>query len=516
NAIIGTDSAEIWLKNPSRHLLRNEANINTALAEFALTPTSGGAIFIAEPHTFLGDRSGMTGQAYLRVYSASRYEDGALNYPNIMDAAFNNSIYHVGPVAADAIEETLYVTRTYAGRSAEKVKVSGRLWREQNLELQVFRKSGANWIEEDFPYNNVKAYSVGHAALNDDNTVLYFASDRPGGMGGVDIWYCERQSDGSWGAPQNAGAAINTFGDEMFPSVYDGTLYFSSTGHIGMGGLDIFKAKGEKSQFEKAVNLGFPINSASDDFAFIVVEDSHLGTKGYLSSNRTGGAGSDDIYSFLYAKPRIKIQLEVIAKDKATGDLLPDVSISLFNEKDQLLGKGNTASNGTITLDIPRDQRLRVLGDKKGYMAENMFVDAVSPKADTLLHVTLLLQSVQRVGERFVLEDIYYDFDKHDIREDAAVVLDKLVATMRDNPTLKIELSSHTDSRGSDAYNMVLSQRRAQSAVDYIISRGIARDRLKARGYGETRLVNECRDGVECTPEQHQANRRTEIEVLEY
>jgi outer membrane protein OmpA-like peptidoglycan-associated protein len=149
-------------------------------------------------------------------------------------------------------------------------------------------------------------------------------------------------------------------------------------------------------------------------------------------------------------------------------------------------------------------------------MADNMFVGAVTPQADTLLHVTLLMQSVQQVGERFVLEDIYYDFDKHDIRPDAALILDKLVKTLLDNPSLKIELSSHTDSRGSNKYNMALSQRRAQSAVDYIVSRGVDSSRLKAQGYGETRLVNECADGVTCTEEQHQANRRTEIEILEY
>ncbi len=516
NAIAGTDSAEVWLQNPTKHKLRNETNINTALAEFALTPTSGGAIFVAEPHTFYSSKSGMTGQAYLRVYSASRYDDGTLNYPNMMIGAFNSSAYHVGPVATDSVEETLFITKTYSGKSAEKVIAAGQSWKEQNLELKIFRKNGDSWIEEDFPYNNVKEYSVGHAALNADNTVLYFASDMPGGMGGVDIWYCELQSDGSWGSPQNAGAAINTFGDEMFPSVYSHALYFSSTGHVGMGGLDIFQAKGEKDMFEKAINLGFPVNSASDDFAFIVVEDNDIGTKGYLSSNRTGGVGSDDIYAFNYTKPKITIQLEAIVKDKTTGDFLSEVSISIVNDKGELVSKGNTAYNGTITLEIPRDQSLKVLGDKKGYMSENIFVDAVSPKKDTLLHVTLLMQSIQRVGERFVLEDIYYDFDKYNIRPDAAVILDKLVAAMRDNPTLKVELSSHTDSRGSNTYNMSLSQRRAEAAVEYIISRGIARDRLKAQGYGETRLVNACRDGVKCTPEQHQANRRTEIEILEY
>jgi outer membrane protein OmpA-like peptidoglycan-associated protein/tetratricopeptide (TPR) repeat protein len=516
NAILGADSAAVWIESPTKHLVRNEANVNTALAEFALTPTSGGAIFVAEPHTIMGEKSGMTGEAYLRVYSASRYDDASLNYPNMMEATFNNTLYHVGPVAVDSTEETLYVTRTYAGKAGERVKVSGRSWRAQNLELKIYHKDGESWIEEDFPYNNVKEYSVGHAALNSEDNILYFASDMPGGVGGVDIWYCERQSDGSWGSPQNAGAAINTFGDEMFPSVFGETLYFSSTGHVGMGGLDIFRAKGSKNQFSTPVNMAYPINSASDDFAFVVMQDDYERAIGYLSSNRTGGVGSDDIYAFNYTKPKITIQLEALAKDKTSGEPIGDVEVSIFNGKDELLSKGNTAADGTITFDIPRDEALRVLGDKKGYMADNMFVGAVTPQADTLLHVTLLMQSVQQVGERFVLEDIYYDFDKHDIRPDAALILDKLVKTLLDNPSLKIELSSHTDSRGSNKYNMALSQRRAQSAVDYIVSRGVDSSRLKAQGYGETRLVNECADGVTCTEEQHQANRRTEIEILEY
>lgn len=516
NAILGTDSAEVWLQNPSHHLIRNEASVNTALAEFAVTPTSGGAIYVAEPNTFLGKKSGMTGESYLRVYSALRYDDAALNYPAMMEAIFNDALYHVGPVEVDAKEETLYVTRTYAGKSGERVRISGKSWKSQNLELKVYRKNGDSWTEEEFPYNNVQAYSLGHAALNADNSILYFASDMPGGQGGVDIWYCELQSDGSWGKPQNAGPNVNTFGDEMFPSVYGETLYFSSTGLVGMGGLDIFRAKGEKSEFDKAVNMGFPVNSASDDFAFVVTQEDYEGVLGYLSSNRTGGVGSDDIYAFNYVKPKITIQMEVTTKDKTTGEPIGDVSVSLFGDEDALLRKSTTAGDGMVIMEIPRNQALRVLGDKKGYMAENIFVQGVNPQADTLIRVSLSMQSVQQVGERFVLEDIYYDFDKHDIRPDAALILDKLVAVLRDNPSLKIELSSHTDSRGSNSYNMALSQRRAQSAVDYIVGKGIARDRMKAQGYGETRLVNECADGVECTEQQHQENRRTEIEILEY
>src|SRR5690606_32926114 len=341
-------------------------------------------------------------------------------------------------------------------------------------------------------------------------------SDMPGGKGGVDIWYCELGTDGKWGNPQNAGATINTPGDEMLPSVHENTLYFSSTGHVGMGGLDIFKAEGTKSSFTTPVNLGVPVNSPSDDFAFVVLEAGEEGSKGYLSSNRTGGAGSDDIYSFTYQKPKINIQLEGIARDKKTNELLSALTFSLHDQSGQLLAKNKTGLNGVASFDIQKGQHLKLTGEKSGYMSETISVEPVNPQRDTIIRVTMLLQSVQKVGEKFVLEDIYYDFDKYHIRQDAALILDKLVATMRDNPTLRIELSSHTDSRGSDSYNMSLSQKRAQAAVDYIVGRGIARDRMVAKGYGETRLVNKCSNGVKCTEEEHQKNRRTEIEVLAY
>lgn len=514
-AIIGADSAAYWMQHPTKHQIKNEQAVNTALAEFGLTPTANGALYAAEPNSLLKEKSGMTGQAYLKVYSAERRMDGSLNYPNLMTEAFNNSTYHVGPVAVNLANDRLFLTRTYAGKDAQKYKANSQRWKKQNLELSIYKKNGDAWVEGNFPFNNVKEYSLGHAALNKDETVLYYASDMPGGQGGVDIWYSELQSDGNWGAPQNAGSQINTTGDEMFPAIEGDNLYFSSTGHIGMGGLDIFKAKGAKSSFSKPINMGYPVNSASDDFAFVNSMDDDNHTMGYLSSNRLGGVGSDDIYSFTLTKPRLNIELITIVKDKKTGDILEQSVVMLYDQKN-VVARGSTDGNGTINFDLDKGLAYKVYGEKEGYMADSALVNAVFPKQDTTIRVTLNLQPVNKVGEKFVLENIYYDFDKHNIRPDAALILDKLVATMRNNPTLKIELSSHTDSRGSDSYNMKLSQKRAQSAVDYIVSKGIDRDRMVAKGYGETRLVNKCANGVKCTPEEHQANRRTEVEVLAY
>lgn len=517
-AIAGTDSALHWMKSPTDHKLRNETDVNTSLAEFGLITTSNGAIYAGEPNSLLSNRSGMTGQSYLRVYSIERHEDQTLSHPNIMSESFNQSPYHVGPVATNKMEDVLYVTRTNPGGTAtERFRADGAKWERHNLELILYRKTADGWKEESFVHNDVTAYSLGHATLSSDERVLYYASDMPGGYGGVDIWYSELESDGSWGKPQNAGSAINTGGDEMFPTVYGNTFYFSSTGHVGMGGLDVFRVTGSKNSFSQPENMGYPVNSASDDFAFFVAGGDEEGNSfGYLSSNRIGGVGSDDIYSFNYIRPRITIILEGLTRNKETGELLPGAGVTLYGLKGEIVAKNVSDEKAEVSFTADPGTDFRLYAEKQGFFPDSVLVSGLKPMRDTTVRVTMNLQPVFRVGDKFVLENIYYDFDKDNIRPDAALILDKLVATMRDNPTLKIELSSHTDSRGTHRYNENLSQRRAQSAVNYLVSRGIARDRMVAKGYGETRLVNRCADGVPCSIAEHQANRRTEVEVLEY
>lgn len=515
-AIAGADSAMRWMEKPTGHDLRNEQAINTDLANFGLYPTSNGAIYVAEPGTVIGNRSGMTGQTYLRVYSAMRGPDGSLSHPNLMNDVFNHSELHVGPMIANITEDVLYVTRTYAGKDTENLRQNGKRFRKHNLELKIYKKDNNGWTESDFQYNNVKEYSLGHAARSADGKTLYYASDMPGGKGGVDIWYSELLDDGSWGTPQNAGAEINSAGDEMFPTIVGEYLYYSSDGFAGMGGLDIFRAKGEKSAFSGRENLRFPINSAGDDFGFVLAEDDEHESLGYISSNRGGGIGGDDIYSFSLRKPKVTILLEGLTVNKKTGDQVPDASVTLFRSNRQIAGKVRSDGRAEFQFSLDKNTDYKVLGEKQGFHADSIRIASINPSKDTIVNVTLRLEPVFKVGDRFVLENIYYDFDKHSIRADVVAVLDQLVRTMRDNPSLKIELSSHTDSRGSHRYNAGLSQRRAQAAVDYIVSRGIARERLVAKGYGETRLVNKCKDGVPCTVEEHQANRRTEVEVLEF
>src|SRR3546814_638006 len=230
---------------------------------------------------------------------------------------------------------------------------------------------------------------------------------------------------------------------------------------------------------------------------------------------RKGGQGLDDIYSFSFEKPRIVIILRGTKANKQTSERI-EATVTLFDGKREIVARKSSGIAGAFEFVLDRNRTYTVLGNKEGYHADSAKVSTHGITKSDTLEVALLLEPIFQVGQTFELENIYYDFDKHNIRPDAAAILDELVRTLRDNPTLKIELSSHTDSRGSNVYNEALSQRRAQSAVDYLVSRGIARDRMVAKGYGETRLVNRCADGIPCSRAEHQANRRTEVTVLAY
>lgn len=519
-ALAGADSALLWIKSPTNHTLKNEEHINTDRAEFGAFPTKKhGVLYTAEPSSYATARSGMTGESYLKIFStASPRVNAGMSDGAMRKEDFNAVKYHVGPVITNAQEDVMYVTRTYPGKEGERYRAFGKSIKRNNLELKIYKNESGNWKEIDFPYNNVKEYSLGHAALSKDEKTLYFASDMPGSIGGVDIWYSELQSDGSWGRPINAGPAINSTGDEMFPTVYADELYFSSNGRAGMGGLDIFHATGSKGNFTEARNMRYPINSPGDDFALVYTQVAERESHGYLSSNRLGGKGNDDIYSFGFVRPEIHILLEGLTINKKTQALLPGATVTLLADGRKVVGTVQSDGNALFTFPIVENQAYKILAEKNDFIADSVLVSPIKALKDTLIRVKLALEPVPvyTVGQKFVLENIHYDFDKHNIRPDAALILDDLVRTLTEHPTLKIELSSHTDSRGNDDYNMRLSQRRAQAAVEYIISRGIDSRRLVAKGYGESRLTNHCGNGIKCSDAEHQANRRTEVEVLEY
>lgn len=517
--IAGCDSAMLWSKEPRSYQIRNEKAVNTRLSEFAAFPMGDKVLYAGERDSVaLRKQYGWTGNSYLYIYAAERGEDNVLRNPVISKEIFNDQVYHVGPIISTKSGDTLYVTRTYSDKKESEInKEAKRKYRTRNLELYIyFKNNKGEWEAKPFQYNNTKTYSLGHATLSNDEQTLYYVSDMPGGLGGTDLWYSEKLANGTWGEPQNAGAVINTARDEMFPNMDDNNvLYYSSDGLAGLGGLDVFKSEGGKSSWSKPINLKIPINSPGDDFAFIVNEHNNKGMAGYLSSNRAEGVGGDDIYSFTYEKPKILLVLIGKTYNKSTKELLPATAVTLQGLDNQLIAQQSTGKDGAFIFSIDPEQTYKVLGRKENFTPDSVSVSTIGITKSDTLEVALYLDPTMKKGMTFRLENILYDFDKSNIRKDAAIILDKLVKIMEEYLTLKIELSSHTDSRGSDSYNMALSDRRAKSAVEYLVTRGIARERMVASGYGESKLLNRCSNGVSCSIQEHQLNRRTEVTVLE-
>jgi len=518
--LAGCDSAITWMANPLSYQIRNETGVNTPLSEFSAYPMGKLVYFTGEPENKgLNKTYGWTGNSFLKIYASTSDMEHNLTNPVVIKSGLNDAPFHQGPLVSDKSQTVFYVTRTYTGSEGEVGKAGKRKYKTSNLELYIYTKNKqtGNYQVQPFAYNKPKEYSVGHASLSSDEKTLYFVSDMPGTLGGTDIWYSDLQSDGTWGKPINVGPSVNTAGNEMFPSVSEtGTLYFSTDGLPGMGGLDIFSSKGNKSNWTKAVNLRYPVNSAADDFAFFTTGPTPDGITGYLASNRKGGQGSDDIYTFNYSCPKIILALRGVAFNKKTQERLSDVTVTLSKDGSGIVAKKINEQDGTFFFQLDKESDYKVLGTKIKFYADSaMLTTKGLTKSDTL-YAELRLEPLFEEGKTLRLANIHYDFDKDNIRADAAKILNELVRTMRDNPTLEIELASHTDSRGVDIYNLDLSQRRARSVVNYLVSRGIARSRMTAKGYGETRLLNRCSNGVSCSAAEHQQNRRTEFTILKY
>jgi outer membrane protein OmpA-like peptidoglycan-associated protein len=450
------DSAAVWVKQNSGYKVTSLPNINTPFSEWGLVDdTEGGMIYTSNRTMDNGMLDNRTGNGWFWLFAADKNGENSkpVYFANGIDglALYN---YHIGPIALNTGGDTAYITFTtdVEKKSIALDKPTGkrpqRLY-TRRLELYVAVKNHDQWVViSKFPYSDFNKYSLGHAALSKNGIVIYFTSDMPGSIGKTDIWYCEKLKDNSWSRPVNCGPSINTKEEEAFPEIGgDGMLYYSSKGLPGMGGYDIYSAKGEKANWSAPLNLKFPVNTTADDFCLVTKD----GITGYLSSNRQGGQGDDDIYQFTYVKPPIKY---------------PAVAT---NPKPGIAAKPNPATS-------PNPAKSR---------------------------------------EIYAVNNIYYDLDKSNIRPDAAIELEKLIALLKQHPNLRLSLSSHTDSRASGEYNQALSQRRSASAIAYLTKHGISVFRITYANFGETHLVNECADGVNCTPEQHQLNRRTEFRLIE-
>lgn len=394
----------------------------------------------------------------------------------------------------------------------------GRKKGDQDVNLYISKNKKGEWSDPELlQISDPNAWDA-CPAFSPDGKTLYFASNREGGRGGIDLFMSRMDRRGNFRRVRGMGRDINTPGDEMFPYVSDDRkLYFASTGHPGMGGLDVFEAVRE-GRNTIVTNMGVPLNSSYDDFALIFINE----TEGYISSNREGGKGDDDIYKFINNSPDFKVATYYAAGeiiDAATGEPLSNAKVKILDSRGAVVYEGTADENGEFSTEVKTGVNYTVVAEKEDYLTANDIFSTIGKTVpqedlpdfenDVYLKYTLGLIK-KEVNKVIVLENIYYDYNSSDIRDDAAEELDKLVTLLKDNPDMRIELSSHTDARGDEKYNLKLSQKRAESAVEYMQNNGISESRMIPKGYGESRLIVENAE----SEEEHQKNRRTEFKIL--
>ncbi len=501
--------------------LKNVEGINTAKSDYGANFYNGGIIYasIGKERDFVKRQHTWNDQGFLDMFSADVEGNSA---SNILPVKELNSAYHESSASFSPDGKTMYFTRNNYDKKL----------RRDSKGIANLKLYKAEWIDEkwqnitELPFNSDE-YSVGHPAVSTDGKKLYFASDMSGSIGQTDIFYVAIHEDGSFGAIQTLGIHVNTEGREMFPYIVNNDLYFSSDGHFGLGGLDVFKSEYKEGDFQPPVNMKSPVNSQGDDFAFVINPERKLG---YLSSNREGGKGSDDIYSFEYnevvevveEKP-CKQEVSGIVVDKKFGIPLSNAKIKLVKQSDgTVVSELITGVSGKFSYTLPCSETYKITASKEYYKSDsNTFktTEAMSLELDLDFDLGIIDEFEYNDRDELMIRinPIFFDYNKSDIRTDAAVELDRIVSIMNRFPKLIIESTSHTDARGKARYNESLSDRRAKSTVRYIVSKGISEDRITGKGYGESKLTNGCVDNdahtnrVKCTKEEHQANRRSEF-----
>ena len=455
-------------------------------------------------------------EPYLDLYSATINGNGTLENITPFSDAINTDSHESNP-ALTADGKTMYFNRTNKSKAKSKTEEEGRI---AHIKIYKAELIDGEWTNiEALPFTSNK-FSTEHPSLSKDGKTLYFASDMPGGLGGFDIYKVAINDDGTYGDPENLGSNVNTKHREQFPYVSDkDVLYFSSNGHyIGYGGLDVYRSNSVNGAYDAAVNLGDRVNSNLDDFAFVINEKND---KGYFSSNR---AGNDRLYTYSREENILtKYLVDGVVQDKNSKAVLPGAKVTLLDDSGNVLQEqtvGDAAEylfklepntkytvRGTLKAYIPQD--IEFSTDSQGKISHNIYLSLES-FADAEERVKKDKEGVVKVE----LDKIYFDFDKSNIREDAAKTLDVLVDLMKKYPSMAIEVSAHTDVRGRDQYNLDLSKKRAASTLEYLVSRGIERGRLTSEGYGETQPLNHCDKPGICSKEDYEVNRRCEFKVM--
>jgi len=425
----------------------------------------------------------------------------------------NNKFNTTGIAYTSDFKEVYFSRNKYLRKRSKQ-----RLPKNQRLELyKADVDSEGNWINiQLLPFNKEKI-STGHPVLSKDNKKLYFVSDRLPSKGKTDIFYVDILGNGKYSVPQNLGQNVNTSGTETTPFLANGSiLYFSSDGHQGDGNLDVFAVELYGDETSEVYHLASPINSINDDFAYIVNKDNN---QGFFTSNRLQGKGYNDLYSFILesdVRPgECFISVDGKVKDKDTKEIIPGATVELYDLDGSLVQSATTFDDGTYNFTVSCASEYKLVASNKEYKNDIKIIEILEENYHKALHANLHISKIHaEKKEMKSLQPIYFEFDKAFITDAAAEEMDRISKVMKDNPNLIIEASAFTDSQGSGAYNLQLSKRRANAAVKYLKSKGIDAQRIRSRGYGEEKLVNECVNGVECDDNKHQMNRRTEFNFV--
>ncbi|AOZ98044.1 OmpA family protein [Flavobacterium commune] len=502
--------------NSGRYKIENAA-INSQYSDYGSSFYNNKIVFTSARDTgSLGQRKHTwTDQHFTNLYSADLGEEMSPANPVKFNKSLNSKFNEATPVFTKD-GKTVYFTRNNY--------VDGKKGKNENgitlVKLYKATLEADKWTNiQALPFTS-DSYSTAHPTLSPDEKTLYFASDMPGTLGLSDLFKVQINDDGSFTTPVNLGSSINTEGRETFPFVsQENELYFASDGHPGVGGLDIFMSRiNDDGSLNKVENIGMEANSPKDDFAYIIDTKSR---KGFFSSNRDGGQGYDDIYQFLETRKLICEQ-ELYGKitDAESNIAIPNAKVTLFDNKMSILKNVEADANGDYNFLVECGKLYTVRAEKENYSSNEKQITVPKTNGKTYLPIALEKDQCKvtigdDLGKCFGIKMIYFDLDKSNIRTEAAMDLEKILDVLNQYPKMKLDIRSHTDSRASFKYNEALSDRRAKSTIAWLVKNGIDANRLTGKGYGENQLVNKCADGVKCTEEEHQMNRRSEFIITD-
>ena len=479
--------------------------INSEYSDFGATIYKNKLYFVSSRNEKATSRNyGWNDEPFLDIFSSTINDKGSHLPADLFDEL--NSKFHEGIVSFTPDGNTAYFTReSYYEDEYQKDSLNNTKYSQ--LYIYKATKLKDSWDTfESLEINDVN-FSNKNPMVSPDGKHLYFSSNMPGGFGLYDLYKAEIKDDGSLGKAENLGQKINTEGQEAFPFITgENMIYFSSDGHLGLGGLDVFYSKNVDDKWSNSKNVGIPVNSGADDFAFMIKEEN-----GYVSSNRTGGVGKDDIYALKKIRPLCDLLLETVVLDSKTNNPIETALTSVSDGVGTINNSKTTNEKGIVEFMIECENDIKFVVSKEGY--ESKILDIKLLDIDPPL-LEVMLDPIEEliVEEKVELSPIYFEFDKFNITNEGAFELDKLVAIMQKYPEMKIRVEAHTDNRGPSSYNLKLSENRAKSTAQYVISKGIDENRISGVGKGENEPVIECSGS--CSNEDHRTNRRSEFIIL--